>query len=378
MRYSEELISRFKEVNLEQIPRAQNTDADALAKLGSQKEATMLGVIPLEIQVQPSIPKLEVMNLEPATEVLWTTPIMEYITKGIVPEKKEEAKRLKYQAVMNASTSCEKSTKEFVAIIQVEPLWHIKYSVKDIIGLQFRRMHIGSLGRVIVVKAVDYFTKWAEAEPLATITAAKINEFVFRAIGFTAVYHPQSNGQIEVVNKIIKHTLKTKLEERKGCWPEELPMVLWSYNTTPRTTTGESPFTLTYGCEAMLPVEIGAGSFRRDNYDPGNNEVNHRLYLDLVEEVRATAQLKLATYQQRTRKYFDDKVRARPLKVGSLVLRRMMPNMKVHGHGVFGANWEGLYLIKAVLGEDTYHLTDLDGKLIPRAWNEEHLKKYYQ
>lgn len=78
---------------------------------------------------------------------------------------------------------------------------------------------------------------------------------------FLAVCHPQSNGQMEAVNKIIKHTLKTKLEESNGNWPEELLMVLWSYNTTPRSTTRESPFVLTYGCEAMVPVEIGAGSY---------------------------------------------------------------------------------------------------------------------
>lgn len=63
--------------------------------------------------------------------------------------------------------------------------------------------------------------------------------------GFSAVSHPQSNGQTEAINKIIKHTLKAKLEDRKGNWPEELPNVLWSYNTTPRTTTEDSPFNLT-------------------------------------------------------------------------------------------------------------------------------------
>ena len=68
-------------------------------------------------------------------------------------------------------------------------------------------------------------------------------------------------------------------------------MVLWSYNTTPRSTTSETPFTL------MVPVEVGTGSFRRDNHDPENNKVNHRLYLDLIEEVRDKAQLKLVAYQ---------------------------------------------------------------------------------
>ena len=106
--------------------------------------------------------------------------------------------------------------------------------------------------------------------------------------------------------------------------------------------------------------------------------MNHRLYLDFIEEVRENARLKLVAYQQRTRKYFDKKVRARPLKVGDLVLRKMMPNMKIPGHGAFGAKWEGPYLIKTVLWAGTYHLADLDGNLILRAWNAQHLKKYYQ
>ena len=44
--------------------------------------------------------------------------------------------------------------------------------------------------------------------------------------------HPQTNDQVEAVNKIIKFNLKMKLEERKGLWAEELPTVLWAYKTT--------------------------------------------------------------------------------------------------------------------------------------------------
>ncbi|XP_074323174.1 uncharacterized protein LOC141660109 [Apium graveolens] len=200
------------------------------------------------------------------------------------------------------------------------------------------------------VVAVDYLTKWAESEPLATITAKKLREFVYRAI----------------------------LEEKKGAWSEELAQVLWSYNTTPRTTTGETPFSLVYGCEAMVPVEVGAGFFRRDNYDSEANEVNHWLYLDMIEETREEAQIRIAAYQQRTARHYNSKVRARTFKVGDLVLRRVMPNTKMVSHGVFGANWEGPYKIKSVLWEGTYHLNDMQDKLIPRAWNVEHLRKYYQ
>ena len=71
-------------------------------------------------------------------------------------------------------------------------------------------------------------------------------------------------------------------------------------------------------------------------------------------------------------------MRARPLKTGDLVLRKMMHNMRIPAHGALSAKWEGPYIIKTVLWEGTYQLTDMDGRLIPRAWNAQHLKRYYQ
>ncbi|XP_074347418.1 uncharacterized protein LOC141686271 [Apium graveolens] len=63
-------------IHLEKIPRTGNSDADALAKLGSQKEATLLGVIPLEVQQQLSIPEMEAATIEAAAEGTWISPIM--------------------------------------------------------------------------------------------------------------------------------------------------------------------------------------------------------------------------------------------------------------------------------------------------------------
>ena len=94
--------------------------------------------------------------------------------------------------------------------------------------------------------------------------------------------------------------IKTKLEEHKGVWPEILPEVLWAYPTTQRTTTGESPFCLAYGYEAMIPVEIGASSLRRSTYEQDQNNVLMRIELDLLEERREQSQLRVASYQQRT------------------------------------------------------------------------------
>ena len=88
---------------------------------------------------------------------------------------------------------------------------------------------------------------------------------------FTSVEHPQANGQAEAANKVILAGLKRRLQEAKGAWAEELPQVLWAYRTTPHSTTGESPFRLAYGMEAMIPIEINEGSPRVIFY---NEEVN--------------------------------------------------------------------------------------------------------
>ncbi|XP_074336815.1 uncharacterized protein LOC141673988 [Apium graveolens] len=216
------------------------------------------------------------------------------------------------------------------------------------------------------VSACDRYQRFANYSSMpATLLTSMLCEDLKIKKEFVAVYHPQSNGQTEAVNKIIKHTLKTKLEECKGNWPEELPKVLWSYNTTLRSTTGESQFMLTYGYEAMVPVEVGSGSLRRDRYAEGDAEVYHRLHLDLLEETRENSPLKLAAYQQRAARYRNKKVKGKLLKIGDLVLRKVMPNTRNPQHRVFGANWEGPHKIKEILWKGTYHLEDLEGKLVP-------------
>ncbi|XP_074374009.1 uncharacterized protein LOC141714388 [Apium graveolens] len=128
----------------------------------------------------------------------------------------------------------------------------------------------------------------------------------------------------------------------------------------------------------MVSVEVGSGSLRRDRYIKEEAEVKQRLYLDLLEETSENSRLRLATYQQRVARYYNKKVKGQLLKVGDLVLRKVMPNIKNPQHRVFGANWKGPYKIKAILWKGTYHLKDLEGKLVPRAWNAEYLRKYYQ
>lgn len=154
---------------------------------------------------------------------------------------------------------------------------------------------------------------------------------------------------------------------------EELPLALWAYNTTSRMTIGETPFSLTYGCKAMVSVEIGAGSLRRDGFDDQGNEQCLRMNLDLVEEHRKQARLRVAAYQQMTTQYYNKRVHKRQLRLSELVLRKIIPKH----NGALGPKWEGPYKIKKVIRPRFYLLCRLDETPLKRAWNDEHLKKYY-
>jgi len=74
--------------------------------------------------------------------------------------------------------------------------------------------------------------------------------------------HPQTNGQVESANRVLLRGLKRRLEKAKGSWAEEVPCIVWAYHTTEQSGTHETPFSLVYGCDAMIPIEIQESSPR--------------------------------------------------------------------------------------------------------------------
>ena len=84
--------------------------------------------------------------------------------------------------------------------------------------------------------------------------------------------HPQANGQMKVTNRTLLRIIKSRLVGAKGTWPEELPSVLWAYKTIARTPTGETPFSLTYSTEVVIPIEVGLTSLRREFFDEQIND----------------------------------------------------------------------------------------------------------
>ncbi|XP_071920768.1 uncharacterized protein [Coffea arabica] len=258
-----------------------------------------------------------------------------------------------------------------------------------------------------VVVAVDYFTKWVEAEPLTTISSRSVQKFLWKNIvcrfgiphvlvsdngrqfadtalqdwcselgirqHFTSVGHPQANGQVENVNRTILHGLKTRIEFARTGWMDELPTILWAYRTTPRTATQETPFALTYGAEAVIPAEIGIPSGRVQNFIARDNEDELRLNLDLLEGRREEAAIRMAKYKGQIARHYNARVRPLSFKPGDLVLRKNSVS-RVLGASKLDPNWEGPYVVKEADRAGHCKLAHLSGEVLPRTWHNSNLR----
>ena len=102
----------------------------------------------------------------------------------------------------------------------------------------------------------------------------------------TPVYLQEGNGQAKDVNKVIVNGLKKRLDDAKGKWVEELPHVLWIYQTMPRRSTGETPFSMTYGVETVIPLETEFPILRTSSFMLSCNDGLLEKSLNLIEERR--------------------------------------------------------------------------------------------
>ena len=145
------------------------------------------------------------------------------------------------------------------------------------------------------------------------------------------------------MNQTLLKIIKTKLDDAKGAWPEELPNVLWAYRTTARTPTGETPFRLTYGTEAVISIKVGVTRVRQETFNEECNDDELRLNLDCLDEVRDKASSKMTKYKLKMVEYYNKRVKLRRLDIGDLVLRKTTTatkdpkeNWVPHGKGLTG------------------------------------------
>uniref|UniRef100_A0A803LFV0 Reverse transcriptase domain-containing protein n=1 Tax=Chenopodium quinoa TaxID=63459 RepID=A0A803LFV0_CHEQI len=124
-----------------------------------------------------------------------------------------------------------------------------------------------------------------------------------------------------------------------------MPRILCANRTTPRIATGQNPFSLVYGCEAVLTAEVTSPTTRYGllTLERNTEELSHDL--DTIEERRDLSYIRMATYQQTVARNFTKNVKAKMFKVGDWFLRKVFQNTKELNVGKMGENWEGPYQI---------------------------------
>ena len=274
----------------------------------------------------------------------------------------------------------------------------------DIIGKISPR---SSGGHEYIRVAINYFTKWVEAASYAKLTAARVAKFIRshiicryrvphelisdRGVHFrgevdilvqeygiqhhrSSAYRPQTNGAVEAANKNIKKILR-KMVETSRDWSEKLPFALWAFCTS----NGDTPYSLVYGMEAVLPVEIEMGSLRV--------ALEHKIFetewaqsrydqLSLLDERILRATDHVQAYQRKMTDAFGKRVRPRKFQRGDLVLK-VLRGLINDPRGKFSPSWRWPYVIRDLTREGAAWLKDLGGNQFTEPVNVDHLKRFY-
>ncbi|XP_065631696.1 uncharacterized protein LOC136068463 [Quercus suber] len=385
------LVKKFEEVSFVQIPREENMEADALAKEASSSEAVDKFD---EIHYMPSIDIPEIQQVESGMN--WMVPIVSYLKDGQLPEEKDEARKLRARAaryvLMDEILYRRGFSQPYLRCLAPDEVNYILREIHE--GACGNHSGARSLVHKVVrtgyywpnmqanakayVKVSDQCQRFSNvprqpSEYLTPMTAPwpfaqwgldilgpfplgirfgvprvlvsdngqQFDNAIFRDFcihfgiqnHYSSPAHPQANGQAEVANRSLLKIIKTRLEGAKGVWPDELPGVLWAYRTIVRTSTGETPFKLAYGTEAVIPAEVHAANHRVTTYQDEANDEQLRLNLDLINEVRMDAEQRMARYKNLMARRYDAMVKPRRFNIGDLVLKRVSLATKNPTHG---------------------------------------------
>ncbi|GJR67463.1 reverse transcriptase domain-containing protein [Tanacetum coccineum] len=274
-----ELAGAFNRFRITHIPRAENRKADALSKLVAVQFDHLSKEVLVEVLNERSVEAQEVVLLGSIDEVVAKAMNLGYFW----PSMHRDAREL-----IRACDDCQAHAAVLrlpkADIISVTSAWpFMKFGIPATIITYNRTQFVN-----------DPFKKWAEKLKIQLIS--------------TSVYHPQGNGAVERANKSLLRGIKTRLEKGGSAWAEEVPNVLWAHRTMKKTSNGETPFSLTYGTEVVIPAEIGMPTHRTSSVNEKTNDQELRLNLDLLDERREIAAIREARYKQQVEKYYNKKV----------------------------------------------------------------------
>jgi hypothetical protein len=267
----------------------------------------------------------------------------------------------------------------------------------------------GRFNRVLV--AIDKFTKWIEVKPVTCPKVDRVLDFldelvhryglphhIIKDLGsnfnnhqfwkyygnsgidvrYVSVANPRANGQVERANGMVLDALKKRLHDaantKGGKWIKEQPNALWGLRTQQTKPTGQSPYFLVYGSEAILLADVMWDSPIVEQYDEGISEDSRRVDIDGLEEARCAALVQSARYLEGIQRYHDRNVKECSFNFGDLVLRRIQNTKGLHK---LSSPWEGPFTVARVTGPGSYRLQTLEGEDISNSWNVDQLCRFY-
>nr|GEW96650.1 reverse transcriptase domain-containing protein [Tanacetum cinerariifolium] len=154
---------------------------------------------------------------------------------------------------------------------------------------------------------------------------------------FAFVKHPQTNGLVERANCNLREGMNARLNAKSKNWMEELPHSLWAHRTMIKSSNGDTPLSLTYRTEAVIPAKIGMPTLRTAEVDLVQNNEALGINLDLLEEKREDL-----VYRNNDASHAKDT-------------------------GKLGPKWEGPYEVTEALAKGAYKLRDHDEKQLLRT-----------
>ncbi|GJS20363.1 reverse transcriptase domain-containing protein [Tanacetum coccineum] len=340
------IISNFINFLIEQIPRSKNKKVDALSKIASTSFTNLTKQVLVEVLKEKSIKEKEILAVV-EEGYSWMTPLFENIINGTLPADTKEARAIKIKARQYAVINGVLYKKSFLepwlrcmGPLQAEYMWGI-----DISG-PFPKAQ----GKVkFLIVSIDYFTKWIEAKPVATITRNQVKKFVWDNI----VCRFRLPGEIISDNKkqfrdnpftaCLGEGIKARLGEDNKNWVEEVPHVLWAHRTMIKTSNGDTLFSLAYGIKVVISVETGMPSLRREKA--------------AVREAKSKAKME---------KYYNAKVSNTTFRLGDFFYRSNEVS-HVKETGKLGLKWEGPYEVVEALRKGAYKLKNGRGDILLRT-----------
>ncbi|VFQ70919.1 unnamed protein product [Cuscuta campestris] len=345
------LLKGFEEFKIAQIPWAENADADLLSKLTQYAPEHVSKLARVEILDRASIEKLEVAAITARSQFdrsnlvgaddHWMYDLMEYLMDGSLPEQDDRARKVKLRAP--------------------------RFQVLD--GKLYKRAFGGPLLRCLTNREAERVI----AEVHEGVCAAhQMSRTLSQRIILLGYYWPTIVQDCErYVQKCRTCQVFYKYSGRPATYYHPVS------NVIPFARFGVDIIGAFPVAQARLPIEAEFPTFRESNYQPQQNEEDHLAELNLVEERRMAAEVKMSTYQQVVKKYHDNKVGPRYFQVGDEVLRRRESSRPGDG-GKLAKNREGPYRVRAIIRPGTYRLETLDGVPVERTCNSHHLRKFYK